>query len=58
MDKHYLIVKIKSSWLYSVHILCFTDTLDLVVYNQWTGLLDWNTGLDYWTDIFLVFTHF
>ena len=21
---------------------------------QWTGLLDWNTGLDYWTDIFLV----
>ena len=24
---------------------------------QWTGLLDWNAGLDYWTDIFLVFTH-
>ena len=24
---------------------------------QWTGLLDWNTGLDYWTDIFLVFVH-
>ena len=24
---------------------------------QWTGLLDWNTGLDYWTDIFLVFAH-
>ena len=19
---------------------------------HWTGLLDWNTGLDYWTDIF------
>jgi len=27
------------------------------VYIHWTGLLDWNTGLDYWTDIFLVFTH-
>ena len=27
------------------------------VTNHWTGLLDWNTGLDYWTDIFLVFTH-
>ena len=25
--------------------------------NHWTGLLDWNTGLGYWTDIFLVFTH-
>ena len=24
---------------------------------QWTGLLDWTTGLDYWTDIFLVFAH-
>jgi len=24
---------------------------------HWTGLLDWNTGLDYWTAIFLVFTH-
>ena len=24
---------------------------------QWTGLLDWNTGLDYWTDILFVFTH-
>ena len=24
------------------------------VYIHWTGLLDWNTGLDYWTDIFLV----
>ena len=27
------------------------------VTNHWTGLLDWNTGLDYWTDIFFVFTH-
>jgi len=26
------------------------------VTNHWTGLLDWNTGLDYWTHIFLVFT--
>ena len=32
-------------------------TPPMVVYNHWTGLLDWNTGLDYWTDIFLVFTH-
>ena len=27
------------------------------VTNHWTGLLDWNTGLDYWTHTFLVFTH-
>ena len=27
------------------------------VYKQWNGLLDWNSGMDYWTDIFLVFTH-
>ena len=20
---------------------------------HWTGLLDWNTGLDYWTEFFL-----
>jgi len=24
---------------------------------HWTGLLDQNTRLDYWTDIILVFTH-
>jgi len=29
-----------------------------VVSNHWTGLLDWNTGMDYWTDIFFGFTHF
>ena len=26
----------------------------LVVSNHWTGLLDWNTGMDYWTDIFII----
>jgi len=26
-------------------------------YIHWTGLLNWNTGLEYWTDTFLVFTH-
>jgi len=25
---------------------------------HWTGLLEWTTGLEYWTDIFLVFAHF
>ena len=25
--------------------------------DYWTKTLDWNTGLDYWTDIFLIFTH-
>ena len=25
---------------------------------QWTGLLEWNTGLDYWTGIFFVFIHY
>ena len=24
----------------------------MVVSNHWTGLLDWNNGMDYWTDIF------
>ena len=27
------------------------------VTNHWTELMDWNTELDYWTDIFLVFSH-
>ena len=22
---------------------------------HWTGLLDWNTGLDYWTELFSYF---
>ena len=22
---------------------------------HWTGLLDWNTGLDYWTGVFFLF---
>ena len=30
------------------------DNTQRGVTNHWTGLLDWNTGLDYWTDIFLV----
>ena len=21
-------------------------------YKQWNGLLEWNTGLDYWTELF------
>jgi len=29
----------------------------MVVNIHWTVLLDLNTGLEYWTDIFLVFTH-
>ena len=29
-----------------------------VVSNQWTGLLDWTTGLDYWTDHFTTKIHF
>ena len=23
-------------------------------YKQWTGLLEWNTGMDYWNDLFLI----
>ena len=30
----------------------------LVVSNHWTGLLDWNTGMDYWTGIFFWFYTF
>jgi len=25
--------------------------------DYWTGILNWNTELEYWTDIFLVFTN-
>ena len=34
--------------------LSFTDgciTL-MTVYNRWTGLVDWTSGLDYWTEDF------
>jgi len=32
--------------------LCWEGT-----YKHWTGVLEWTTGLEYWTDIFLAFTH-
>jgi len=38
------------------HMNCARD-MYIVVSNHWTGLLDWNTGMDYWTDIFLVYKH-
>ena len=25
------------------------------VYIHWTGLLDWTTGLEYWTEVFFFF---
>ena len=25
--------------------------LDEAVNNHWTGLLEWNTGMDYWNDL-------
>ena len=28
------------------------------VYNHWTGLLEWTTGMDYWTDLFCTKNHF
>jgi len=28
-----------------------TCTCRTAVWNQWTGILDWNTGLEYWTGI-------
>jgi len=39
-----------------MHILVITlqQHVTLVVSNHWT---DWYTGMDYWTDIFLVFKH-
>ena len=27
----------------------------VVVYNHWTGLVDWTSGLDYWTQVFRLF---
>ena len=31
--------------------------LSLGRYKQWNGLLEWNTGLDYWTELFSFFGH-
>ena len=31
----------------------FVNTLYMQgIYKQWNGLLEWNTGLDYWTELF------
>jgi len=32
-------------------------TGSLVLKGRYIQTLDWTTGMDYWTDIFLVFTH-
>ena len=34
-----------------LHIVCIL-LFPPAVNNHWTGLLDWTTGLDYWTDQF------
>ena len=39
------------SELYAVDIMPFTY-MYMGVYNRWTGLVDWTSGLDYWTDRF------
>ena len=54
-------------WIYNRDKLLYHDAsimvIDIIAKSllgvtiQWTGLLDWTTGLDYWTDIFLVFVH-
>ena len=37
-----------------VRICCIVEPV-VAVTIHWTGLLDWNTGLDYWTEIFSFF---
>ena len=29
-------------------------SLESAVNNHWTGLLEWTTGIDYWTDLFVL----
>ena len=31
---------------------------ELAVYNQWTRLLEWTTGMGYWTDLFCTKNYF
>ena len=34
------------------YVLCASCLYESdVVNNQWPGLLDWTTGMDYWTDL-------
>ena len=30
----------------------YTIVFLMAVNNRWTGLLEWTTGMDYWTDLF------
>ena len=34
-------------------VLLYMNLQGVSIY--WTGLLDWNTGLDYWTELFYFF---
>ena len=47
MGKHTLAVNKKP--------FCALHIFELAVTIHWTGLLDWNTGLDYWTEIISFF---
>ena len=42
----------------SVHVSChlvIKYSLGEVVYNHWTGLVDWTGGLDQWTGLKIIF---
>ena len=38
-----------------VHCVIGTYVYCMGRYKQWNGLLEWNTGLDYWTELFSFF---
>ena len=40
---------------YYVTISKINNAKPLGVFIHWTGLLEWNTGLDYWNDFFVKF---
>ena len=43
------------SWALEVRIELSKTNNYWAVTIQWTGLLDWNTGLDYWTEVISFF---
>ena len=39
----------------SASLLCFAPEFRPIVYNQWTGLVDWTSGLDWWIGLKIIF---
>ena len=57
MTNSFVLFCVQQSWAYSLRLFSqlYNHPLHCIMtgeYKQWNGLVEWNTGLDYWNDFF------